>query len=63
MEIISPNRVKVPVEEQLFELITLIKPTHDNEGCSFLEGPLWKIEFFRNIIEVIHGGIAIAGQF
>ena len=43
MEIISPNRVKVPVEEQLFELITLIKPTHDNEGCSFLEGPLWKI--------------------
>jgi hypothetical protein len=41
VEATGPNIVKVPIDEQLFELITLIKPTHRDEGCSFLEGPLW----------------------
>jgi hypothetical protein len=40
-EVVSPNTIKVPVEEQLFELIKLIKPEHDGDTCKFLEGYLW----------------------
>ena len=41
MEVVAQNTIKVPVEEQLFELITLIKPEHDGDVCKFLEGYLW----------------------
>ena len=42
MEFVSPNTIKVPVEESIYELITLIKPEHEKDKCLFMEGPLWK---------------------
>jgi hypothetical protein len=41
MEVIAPNQIKLRVDERIYELIQLIKPTHEGESCSFLEGPLW----------------------
>ena len=41
IEITGPNSVKLPLSEHIYEVISLIKPTHDKEECTFLEGPLW----------------------
>ena len=41
IEITGPNSVKLPLSEHIYEVISLIKPTHDKEKCTFLEGPLW----------------------
>jgi hypothetical protein len=41
MQVVGPNRIKLELNESVFELIKLIKPTHLGDVCSFLEGPLW----------------------
>ena len=41
MEIVAQNRVKVPVDEFIYELIKVIKPKYSGDSCRFLEGPLW----------------------
>ena len=41
MEFVAQNRVKVPIDEFIYELIKVIKPTHPGESCRFLEAPLW----------------------
>jgi hypothetical protein len=41
VEVIAPNQIKLRIDEQIFELVSLIKPTHKTEACTFLEGPLW----------------------
>ncbi len=42
MDIIAPNTVKVNApDEQIYELIKLIKHKYDNT-CHFLRGPLWR---------------------
>jgi len=43
MEIIGPNTLKLKLDERVYELITLIKPTHPGESCKFLEGSIWAI--------------------
>ena len=43
MEITGPNNLKLSIEESVFELIKLIKPTHPKDSCKFLEGPLWTV--------------------
>ena len=41
MEIGGPNVIKVPANEEIAELIKLIKPTHPGYSCRFLEGYIW----------------------
>jgi len=41
MEIIGPNTLKLKLDERVYELINLIKPTHPGESCKFLEGSIW----------------------
>ena len=41
MRVEGPNKIKLELEESIFELIKLIKPTHPGDSCRFLEGPLW----------------------
>lgn len=41
MQILGPNKIKLELNERVFELIRLIKPTHAGDRCRFLEGPIW----------------------
>ena len=41
MEIAGQNTIKVAADEEISELIKLIKPTYPNENCKFLEGYIW----------------------
>ena len=43
MEITGPNNLKLNIDESVFELIKLIKPTHPEDACKCLEGPLWTV--------------------
>ena len=41
MEVIEPNLVTIPAEDQIYELIKLIKDSRGNK-VDFLMGPLWR---------------------
>jgi hypothetical protein len=43
MEVLEPNLVTIPVEEQIYELIKLIKDSPNNK-VEFLMGPLWRVD-------------------
>jgi len=41
MEIVGNNTAKLRLDERIYEVISIIKPTHKTEPCIFLEGNLW----------------------
>ena len=41
MEITGQNKIKLPLTERIYEIISIIKPTHKTEPFTFLEGPIW----------------------
>ena len=41
MEIVSSNTAKLRLDERIYEVISIIKPTHKTEPCVFLEGNIW----------------------
>jgi hypothetical protein len=43
MDVMEPNKIKLPLDEKINEVIQIVKPTHEHESCSFLEGPLWAV--------------------
>lgn len=50
MEVVDHNTIKLNHDERIFEVISLIKPTHDKEKCTFLEGHIWgsKKTYYNN---------------
>lgn len=41
MEIVGNNVAKLRLDERIYEVISIIKPTHKTEPYTFLEGNLW----------------------
>jgi hypothetical protein len=43
MDVMEPNKIKLPLDERIYEIISIIKPTHDTEPYTFLEGHMWAV--------------------
>jgi hypothetical protein len=43
MDVMDPNKIKLPLDERIYEIINIIKPTHDTEPYTFLEGHIWAV--------------------
>ncbi len=43
MEIVGHNAAKLRLDERIYEVISIIKPTHKTEPYTFLEGSIWSV--------------------